>query len=328
MRIRSVAASFGSGLAVVALTLSALAPTSVGAQENPYQRGPTPTDASLRARSGPYATSSASVSSTVSGFGGGRIYYPTTTSDGTFGAVVIAPGFTAGSSSYASLAERVASHGFVAFAIDTNSRSDFPDSRGDQILAALDYLTGQSSVRTRIDSSRLAVSGHSMGGGGTLAAANDRPSIQAAVALQPWHSTKSWSGIRVPTMIIGAENDSTASVSSHSEPFYNSIPASSEKAYVELNNEGHLAGNTNPDDQARAMITWLKRYVDDDLRYEGLMCPPPTSSDYQEWRDTCPGGGGGTTPTTTPPTTTPPTTTPPTTTPPAEECQWWQWWCD
>ena len=106
------------------------------------------------------------------------------------------------------------------------------------------------------------------------------------------------------------------SPTSHSEPFYESIPASSEKAYVELNNEGHFAGNTNPADQARAMITWLKRYVDDDVRYEPLMCPPPTSSDYQEWRHTCPGGG-----------TTTPTTTP-TTLPPGEECEWWQWWCD
>ena len=62
----------------------------------------------------------------ASGFGGGSIYYPTSTSDGTFGAVVIAPGYTAGSSSYAALAQRVASHGFVAFAIDTNSRSTSP----------------------------------------------------------------------------------------------------------------------------------------------------------------------------------------------------------
>jgi dienelactone hydrolase len=303
-------------LALTALVLSGIVAgaTGAGAQTNPYARGPAPTEASLQASRGPFAVTSTSVSSTVSGFGGGRIYYPTTTSEGTFGAVVIAPGFTAGSSQYTSLAERVASHGFVTFAIDTNSRSDFPDSRGDQILAALDYLTGQSTVRSRIDASRLAVSGHSMGGGGTLAAANERPSIQAAVALQPWHSTKSWSGIRVPTMIIGAENDSTASPASHSEPFYNSIPASSEKAYVELNNEGHFAGNSNPADQARAMITWLKRYVDDDTRYEGLMCPPPSSSDYQEWRDTCPGGGGG--------------TTPPPTTPPGEECEWWEWWCE
>jgi predicted dienelactone hydrolase len=316
MRLRAVATTLATGLAASALAFAGLvaAPAAAGAQANPYERGPAPTTASLNARSGPFATSSTSVSSlAASGFGGGRIYYPTSTSEGTFGAVVIAPGFTAGSTTYLGLAERVASHGFVTFAIDTNSRSDFPDSRGRQILAALDYLTEDSSVRSRIDASRLGVSGHSMGGGGTLAAADERSSIQAAVALQPWHSTKSWSGIDVPTMIIGAESDTVASVSSHSIPFYNSIPAGSEKAYVELNNESHFAAGSNPDDQARDMVTWLKRYVDDDTRYEPFMCPAPSSSDYSDWRDTCPGGDGGTTPPTTPP---------------GGGCEWWQWWCD
>lgn len=315
MKLRSFTASVGGSLVATALALSSLAigTTGASAQTNPYQRGPTPTSALLSASSGPFATTSTSVT-IASGFGGGRIYYPTSTSEGTFGAVVIAPGFTAGSGQYTSLAQRVASHGFVAFAIDTNSTLDFPDSRGQQILAALDYLTGSSSVRSRIDASRLAVAGHSMGGGGTLAAANSRPSIQAAVALQPWHSTKSWTGIRVPTMIIGAENDSVASVSSHSVPFYNSIPASSEKAYVELNGASHFAGNSNPADQGRAMVTWLKRYVDNDLRYEQFMCPAPQSSDYSEWRDTCP-GGDETDP------------NPPTTMPPGNDCRWWEWWC-
>ena len=226
--------------------------------------------------------------------------------------MVIAPGYTAYASTYAGLAQRVASHGFVVFAIDTNSTLDFPPSRGDQILAALDYLTQRSSVVNRIDTSRLAVAGHSMGGGGTLEAAKDRPSLQAAVPLQPWHSTKSWSTIRVPTMIIGAQSDTIAAVSSHSEPFYTSMTSAPEKAYVELNGESHMAAATNPADQAYAMVSWLKRYVDDDTRYEAMLCPPPSSSDYSEWRNTCPGPGGGTTP------------PPP---PPPDECEWWEWWC-
>ncbi|HEY8525690.1 MAG TPA: dienelactone hydrolase family protein [Acidimicrobiales bacterium] len=319
MRLRSIVASAGGGLAVVALALASLvaSPTAAGAQSNPYERGPDPTASSIRASRGPFATSSTAAIG-VSGFGGGRVYYPTTTSEGTFGAVIIAPGFTAGSEAYLTLAQRVASHGFVAFAIDTNTRFDFPDSRGRQILAAVDWLTQRSSVRDRIDASRVAVSGHSMGGGGTLAAANSRPSLRAAVALQPWHTTKSWSRLQVPTMIIGAQNDTVAPVASHSEPFYNSIPASTEKAYVELRGESHFAGNTNPDDQGAAMVTWLKRYVDNDTRYEPFMCPPPSSLDYSEWRHTCPGGdqgsggsGGGGTPGT----------------PPSEECEWWEWWC-
>ncbi|HEY8544115.1 MAG TPA: alpha/beta hydrolase [Acidimicrobiales bacterium] len=249
----------------------------------------------------------------VSGFGGGTVYYPTDTSQGTFGGVVIAPGFTASSTTYASLARRVASHGFVVLAIDVNSTfTDLPDSRGQQMLRALDWLTSSSSstVRSRLDSSRLAVAGHSMGGGGTLRAAADRPSLKAAVPLQPWHTDKTWPEIRVPTMIIGGQSDTIAAVGSHAEPFYNSMSNAPEKAYVELRSEGHMAAATNPDDQARAMISWLKRYVDNDTRYDQFTCPPPSSTDYSEWRNTCPNSGGDTTPT-----------------PPGNDCEWWEWWC-
>jgi dienelactone hydrolase len=316
MRVRSLAASLGMSGAALALAVSGMVvgSSAASAQTNPYERGPAPSASSIRSDNGPFATTSTSVSF-VSGFGGGRIYYPTSTSEGTFGGVVLAPGFTAGASTYAGLADRVASHGFVVFAIDTNSRLDFPPSRGDQIQAALDYLVEDSSVRSRVDATRLAVSGHSMGGGGTLEAANDRPSLQAAVPLQPWHSTKSWSGIRVPTMIIGAESDTIAAVSSHAEPFYRSLSSSIEKAYVELNGESHMAAASNPADQGAAMVTWLKRYVDNDTRYEQFMCPPPSSSDYSDWQHTCPGGDEG------------PGPTPTTTLPPGEECEWWEWWC-
>jgi len=316
MKRRSITASIRGGVLVGALALSSMAIGSGPAQaQTSYQRGPNPTTASLNASAGPFAVSTSSITG-ASGFGGGTVYYPTDTSQGTFGGVVITPGFTATSGTYAGLARRVASHGFVVAAINTNSTLDQPDSRGAQMLRALDWLAGSSptAVRSRLDSSRMAAAGHSMGGGGTLRAANDRPSLQAAVALQPWHSSKSWTGVRVPTMIIGAENDSIASVSSHSEPFYNSMSNAPEKAYVELNGESHMAAATNPADQARAMVAWLKRYVDDDTRYDAFTCPPPSSSDYSEWRNTCPnsGGGGG---------------TPPTTTPPVEECEWWEWWC-
>lgn len=292
MRHRSIASSAGAGLVAVAIVLASMVagPSTAGAQSNPYERGPAPTSSSLLASSGPFAISSTSVSSfSVSGFGGGRIYYPTTTSQGTFGGVVIAPGFTATSGMYAGVAQRVASHGFVVFAIDTTTTFDQPASRGRQILTALDYLTQRSSVRTRVDASRLAAAGHSMGGGGTLQAANDRPSLQAAVALQPWNTDKTWGGIRVPTMIIGAENDTIAPVSSHSIPFYNSIPSSSEKAYAELNGASHFAATSNDTWQGRSMVVWLKRYVDNDTRYEPFMCPRPVSSSLSDYRDTCPG---------------------------------------
>jgi predicted dienelactone hydrolase len=280
-------------LLTAAATLALVAGSLTGATSaeaaSPYERGPAPTSAILDASRGPFATAQQSVSSlSVSGFGGGVIYYPTSTAEGTFGAVAISPGYTASWSSISWLGPRIASHGFVVIGIETNSVLDQPASRGNQLLAALDYLTRTSSVRTRIDASRLAVAGHSMGGGGSLEAAEDRPSLQAAVPLAPWNLTKSWSGLRVPTLIIGGESDSIAPVSSHSIPFYTSIPAATEKAYLELNNASHFFPQTTNTPTARQAVAWLKRFVDDDTRYDQFICPGPSSSAVSDYRNTCP----------------------------------------
>jgi hypothetical protein len=84
---------------------------------------------------GPLSVSTSSVSSFVSGFGGGTIYYPSTS--GSYGGIAVSPGYTASSSSLAWYGRRLASHGFVVIVIDTNSRYDQPNSRGTQLLAAL-----------------------------------------------------------------------------------------------------------------------------------------------------------------------------------------------
>ena len=276
------AIALAAGLAAT----SAAQPASAAA--NPYQRGPAPTASSVAAVTGPFATASISVPR-GNGFGGGVIYYPTSTAEGTFGAVAISPGYTASWSSIDWLGPRIASHGFVVIGIETNSRLDQPASRGNQLLAALDYLTRSSSVRSRIDPTRLAVAGHSMGGGGSLEAARDRPSLQAAVPLAPWNTTKSWSTLRVPTLIVGGESDSVAPVSSHSEPFYSTIPSSAEKAYLELNNASHFFPQSTKTPTAPQTVAWLKRFVDDDTRYDQFICPGPgTSTSVSDYRSTCP----------------------------------------
>ncbi|MET9852539.1 dienelactone hydrolase family protein [Streptomyces sp. NPDC006450] len=275
------------------VTIGAIATfTAPGAQAaaNPYERGPAPTNASIEALRGSYAVSQTNVSSLgVTGFGGGTIYYPTSTADGTFGAVVISPGFTATQSSIAWLGPRLASQGFVVLTIDTLTTLDQPDSRGRQLLSALDYLTGRSTVRSRIDGSRLGVMGHSMGGGGTLEAAKSRPSLQAAIALTGWNTDKSWPEIKTPTLIVGADGDTIAPVATHSEPFYTSLPSSLDKAYLELNNATHFTPNTSDTTIAKYSVSWLKRFIDNDTRYEQFLCPLPSpSSTIEEYRGNCP----------------------------------------
>lgn len=257
---------------------SLAAPPAAAAEPNPYERGPAPTTASIEARTGPFSVSTTSVSRFgASGFGGGTVYYPNDTSQGTFAAVAVAPGYTARQSSMAWLGPRLASQGFVVFTIDTNSVYDQPGSRGDQLLAALDYLVEDSSsaVRSRVDASRLGVIGHSMGGGGTLEASVDRPSLKAAIAMTPWNVQKTWSRDTVPTFIIGAEADTVAPVASHSVPFYDGLPATTPKAYLELDGASHFAPNISNTTIAKYTLSWMKRYLDNDVRYAQFLSPGP-----------------------------------------------------
>lgn len=270
---------------MIAVALSSVALSSgvaiqpVAAADNPYERGPAPTNSSIEATRGPFAVSTKSVSSfSARGFGGGTIHYPTTTSAGTFGVVAISPGYTAGESTISWLGPRIASQGFVVITIDTNSRFDQPGSRGDQLLAALDHTIADSTVRTRVDASRQAVMGHSMGGGGSLEAAKTRRSLEATVGLTPWNLDKTWPEVEAASLVIGAENDSVAPVSSHSIPFYNSLSNAERRGYLELRGASHFAPNTSNTTIAKYSIAWLKRYVDNDTRYEQFISPGPNPS--------------------------------------------------
>ncbi|MFC5955166.1 alpha/beta hydrolase [Streptomyces pratens] len=282
-------AQLAAALAAV-VGLSTLTGPGAHAADNPYERGPAPTESSIEALRGPYSVSETSVSSlSVTGFGGGTVYYPSSTADGTFGAIAISPGFTAYQSSIAWLGPRLASQGFVVFTIDTNTTLDQPASRGDQLLAALDYLTGRSAVRGRIDSSRLGVMGHSMGGGGSLEAAKDRTSLQAAIPLTPWNLDTTWPEVRTPTLIFGADGDTVAPVSTHAEPLYTGLPSSLDRAYLELNNATHFTPNSSNTTIAKYSISWLKRFIDNDTRYEKFLCPlPQRSLTIDEARGNCP----------------------------------------
>ncbi|WP_402371896.1 alpha/beta hydrolase family protein [Isoptericola rhizosphaerae] len=280
--LASLAVAVGVGIAA--------GPAAQGA-DNPHERGPDPTESSIEASRGSYSISEQNVSSLVSGFGGGTIYYPTTTRDGDFGAVVISPGYTGTERTISWLGPRLASQGFVVLTMATNSIYDQPDSRARQLQAALDYLTDSSPVADRIDADRLALMGHSMGGGGTLRAVDDNPDIKAAIPMTPWHVKKNWSSVSTPTLIFGAEYDSVARHETHAEPFYESFDRDLQKAYLELDGASHFAPNSSNTTIAKYSISWLKRFVDDDTRYTQFLCPGPSTgwfSDVEKYESSCP----------------------------------------
>lgn len=269
------------GLAIL-LTISAAYAVEIG---------PNPTSTTLN-YDGPFSVSSSSVSRWVSGFGGGTIYYPRTS--GSYAVIAVCPGFTASSSSISWFARRLATHGFVTIAMNTNSRYDYPSSRATQLQAALNYMVNSSSstIRSRIRSTDRGVAGHSMGGGGTLIACSRDSNLDVGIPMTPWNTYTSFGSVRVPQMIFGADGDTIAPYYSHALPFYNSI-YQAEKAFALLQSASHFTPNYTDQRIGRYGVAAAKVFLDGDSRYDSYLCGSwhssyATSSRFQDYRSTCP----------------------------------------
>ena len=279
-------------LAIAVLTAAVISTVvtarSAAAADNPYQRGPDPTVASVAASRGPFATAQLSVPS-GNGFGGGYLYYPTDTSLA-WGAVAIVPGYSAlFANEEAWMGPWLASFGFVVIGVETASRSDGADARATELLAALDYLTQRSPVRDRVDPTRLAVMGHSAGGAGTIIAAEQRPSLKAAVGLAPGTpGSLSMSTDRVPTMVIGGQNDPTVTPS-YLDSLYATMPAATQSDFVQIAGADHLFLTHANSTEMKVLIPWLKIFLDNDTRYTQFLCPSLADpSGISLYRSKCP----------------------------------------
>jgi pimeloyl-ACP methyl ester carboxylesterase len=248
---------------------------------NPYQRGPNPTRASVTT-AGTFATASI----TVPDFRKGVIYYPTDTSQGTFGAIAFIPGYNGSWAALAWTGPWLASFGFVVIGFEAANPTDGDAARGTQLLAAMDYLTQRSPVRNRIDPNRTAVIGHSMGGGGAISAASKRPTLKTAIGLAPAIFSTDVKTLKIPAMVMAGQKDTTVTPS-YAKNFYNQIPT--KKAYVELTGAGHGFPSWTPNSvMMRKVVPWFKIFLDNDSRYTQFLCPQLDSTGVSAYQATCP----------------------------------------
>lgn len=269
-----------SRIRVLSLSLLAAAtlafPASAAAADNPYAKGPDPTVNTLRVAAGPYKVTKTSIpDDQTPGFGAGTLWTPQAAPGETFGGIAIIPGFLSVESAIQWLGPRLAARGFVVVTFNTNDDYEGPVPRSAELLAALDWLTTTSASRALVDPTRLAVMGHSAGGGGSLEAALRRPSLKALVAMQPGSANKNLAGVRVPSLVFAGQNDPIAAKETQAIPLYNAIPAATPKLYAEIKNGDHFSSNSPNVPTAALSIAWLKRYVDNDARYTQFIAPYP-----------------------------------------------------
>jgi hypothetical protein len=167
-------------------------------------------------------------------FSGGTIWYP---SDGTppYPFVAVVPGFASFESSISSWGPFLASHGIVTITIDTNTTGDIPAIRAGALLDALESVKGEntrsgSPLMGKLDESRQGLMGWSMGGGGTLIAAEDTPTLKAAISMCGWNPGGRYPMMKVPSLMFASLGDPLAG--GQSQGFYSGIPDSTPKMLI------------------------------------------------------------------------------------------------
>jgi dienelactone hydrolase len=218
---------------------------------------------------------------------GSELYYPESATP-PFASIVIVPGFTAQRSDIAPWASFLASHGIVSLAIDSNTVGDLPDVRSQGLLDALASLKKEnartgSPIAGKLDLSRMAVMGWSMGGGGTWLTADSHPELKAAVSLCGWILDVVGAKTTVPSLQLAVRDDELAA--GMSQPVYAAIPNATPKMLIEWASGGHWTNNT-PSNQGRQVgrygLAWLKVFLEGDDRYRQFFkTMPMAGSDFK-----------------------------------------------
>lgn len=219
----------------------------------------------------------------VEEFAAATIFYPLTLSFAPpSGAVVLVPGYTATQANYDWWGPALASLGIVVMIIDTNDPRDTFQPRKEAHIAAVEFLKAEnmnadSPISGKVDTNKLAIMGHSLGGGAALAAAQELGSeIKAVVPLMPYccelgqSFDGDYSGLTVPTLIIASSEDTVAPPATHARALYDSVADSTNKAYLEFAAGTHnlpTNGGTELDNQARFTFAWLKLQMDGNASY-------------------------------------------------------------
>jgi predicted dienelactone hydrolase len=210
------------------------------------------------------------------------IAYPCETSDGAFPALTFTGGLTNVKEQVAWLADHVVTYGFILIVMTpTNNMSLTTDVWKKAMLGGLQMLESEnnrpsSPIYHLVDLDRLGIMGFSMGGGGTLKAANTMgEKIKTALSLAPHEAPVNpsmYTHISVPTVVTTGTRDRICPRDSV-WTIFNCLPNDIERLFVNFTKAHHvdwmnMLGDRETHDRFKTFIvSWLKYYLAGDSSY-------------------------------------------------------------
>jgi len=206
-----------------------------------------------------------------------------------FAAVAIVPGYEELESTIQAWGPFLASHGIVALTLGTNVPSDGAEERASALLDGLETIKAEDSragspLAGKLARDRLGVMGWSMGGAGTLIAAETTPSLKAAIAMAAWSPGDEFSDDEVPTLLFAGSADEVSG--GQAQDFFASFPSTTPKMLYEVRGGPHEIGNDPQNangEIGRYGLSWLEVFLVGDERYRPFLKEKPTqASDFRQ----------------------------------------------
>ena len=173
------------------------------------------------------------------------VWYPSNSS-GPYPTVIFAHGFFLAPDDYEGLAEAIVSEGYVFASIATEQGFVVDHEAYGQDLAFVAEEITTDGVGGILDGAldgRIAIGGHSMGGGASWLSAESNPPVDAFFALAPAETNPSAVAagelIEAPAMVISGTNDFVTLPATQHEPIYESVENSICSAFISILEGGH-----------------------------------------------------------------------------------------
>lgn len=231
----------------------------------------------------------------VSGASAAKLYYPRNLSSPT-GATTMSAGYTQNLNNIEWLSERLAEAGYVVIGMTPSNIfgmvSTWTNMHKNGISTLRELNNSHSALKGMIDTNKLQISGHSKGGGGSLAAGADLGGgVASVLALAPYcggeYSMNSLSRMQADTFIQAGASD-TLATNSMTRNEYSSLSNNISKMYQEYTGLGHLAwttgaGISNQNTIGEDAVAWMKYYLDGDTSYADTLSDRSGTARY-DWQ--------------------------------------------